>query len=324
MNKFTIRAGVKNPLPVTAPRRTDSVRRTSHMDIGPPTATSPLMLNGWARDLRTRSDGTAEVIDSASVRAVVGADRTLASLETSPANPAAQELVGVGVGRGFRERLDALVPEERSAKTLLYLLLDELPVTALISGYATLYSGGLGGGGGKGMQSDICAGWRHDGTMMISSRERGEIPVPLGPPANRIERPDDELSWHEVTDLPVGWMRRRRLIDVARGATEADPLVVWAMFRDTHVDADGEETVLHEYTLDASFDDTTGLMLTSQATPQVLPWDECPGAVASASRLVGKEISQIRDFVRTDFRGITTCTHLNDLVRSLGDLDALA
>ncbi|MGE0879872.1 MAG: DUF2889 domain-containing protein, partial [Acidimicrobiia bacterium] len=50
----------------------------------------------------------------------------------------------------------------------------------------------------------------------------------------------------------------------------------------------------------------------------------CPGAVASASRLVGKEISQIRDFVRTDFRGITTCTHLNDLVRSLGDLDALA
>jgi hypothetical protein len=31
-----------------------------------------------------------------------------------------------------------------------------------------------------------------------------------------------------------------------------------------------------------------------------------------------------RDFVRSSLRGTSTCTHLNDLLRSLGDIGMLA
>jgi Protein of unknown function (DUF2889) len=59
------------------------------------------------------------------------------------------------------------------------------------------------------------------------------------------------------------------------------------------------------------------------ATPKVLPWPECSDAGASATRLVGLPLDDIRQYVRTDLNGISTCTHLNDLLRSLGDVPAL-
>jgi hypothetical protein len=55
----------------------------------------------------------------------------------------------------------------------------------------------------------------------------------------------------------------------------------------------------------------------------VLPWPECPAAAASAGRLVGHPVTDIRGVVRQDLRGVTTCTHLNDLLRSMGDIGAM-
>jgi hypothetical protein len=40
-------------------------------------------------------------------------------------------------------------------------------------------------------------------------------------------------------------------------------------------------------------------------------------------RLVGRPVEAVRDVVRAELRGISTCTHLNDLLRSLGDVAAL-
>ncbi len=65
-------------------------------------------------------------------------------------------------------------------------------------------------------------------------------------------------------------------------------------------------------------------MTASQAVPRVLPWVECPEAVASAGRLVGHTIGTIRQLVGREFRGVTTCTHLNDLLRSVDDVEPLA
>ena len=55
----------------------------------------------------------------------------------------------------------------------------------------------------------------------------------------------------------------------------------------------------------------------------MLPWMECPGAVASAERLSGMPIAELRTRVRREFTGTSTCTHLNDTLRSLGDLEVL-
>ena len=65
------------------------------------------------------------------------------------------------------------------------------------------------------------------------------------------------------------------------------------MFRDTYVRSDGVETIIHEYTLDAVVDAETGVIVNSCATPRVLPWQECPGAVASAERIVGMTLREL-------------------------------
>ncbi len=102
------------------------------------------------------------------------------------------------------------------------------------------------------------------------------------------------------------------------------PLVVDAMFRDSHVDDEGNETIVHEYTIVLHVDPVTFHVITAQATPRVLPWFECPEAADSATRLAGDSLDGLRARVRAEFVGASTCTHLNDALRALEDVPALA
>jgi len=114
-------------------------------------------------------------------------------------------------------------------------------------------------------------------------------------------------------------MRRQRLVEV----TNRGSLDVYAMFRDTHLQEGERANVLHEYSLTAAVDRASATLEHCVAQPHVLPWNECPDAAASAPRLDGLPLDGVRDLVRREFRGLGTCTHLNDLLRSLGDLAAL-
>jgi hypothetical protein len=314
------RSGIDGAASTTPPRQPNSIRRTSHIDMlfdG----TGGLVLDGAARDLHTTTTDRAEVVAAATIRASLGAEHVLDALETDPPDERAARLLGRIVGRGFRAAVDDVFADLHQAGSPLYLLLDDLPVAALISGYARLYRRDLVDrerdvGGIKG---DICAGWRSDGTMMVSLRDNNVIPVPLGPPAPELVPPGDPLSWHTIGPLEPGAMRRRRLVEVAAGS----PISVYAMFRDTHVDAGGDETVLHEYSVMARLDPSSLVLSGCVAHPHVLPWTECPAAAASAGWLDGHAVPELRALVREQFRGTSTCTHLNDLLRSLGDLAVL-
>jgi hypothetical protein len=121
--------------------------------------------------------------------------------------------------------------------------------------------------------------------------------------------------------LPHHGMRRRRRIDAH--AADAGRVSIDAMFRDTYVRSDGVETIIHEYTLDVVVDAETGIIVESRATPRVLPWQECPGAVASAGRITGMTLHDLHFRVRQELSGTSTCTHLNDLLRSVADAEAL-
>jgi hypothetical protein len=117
-------------------------------------------------------------------------------------------------------------------------------------------------------------------------------------------------------------MRRARRHDLWRD--EDGVLRVDAFFRDSHMASDGVETVVHEYTVEASVDDESGVVLACEATPRVLPWIECPEAANSAGRLVGMSLKGLRPRVRAELIGPSTCTHLNDTLRELEDVLALA
>lgn len=313
-------SGHADPVAASPPRRPASVRRTSHIDIEP-APSGALVLQGAARDLRTGAR-ESEMVASATVFARVGAGRELAEVRTSPVDDRIGALIGLPVASGFRAAVDRALPDDREASTPLYLLLDELPVAVVISGYALLYSGVLAVPrvNVEHVKADVCSGWRSDGTMMVALRSEGRLPVPVGPAAPALESADDPLAWHAIGPLAAGAMRRRRLLDVTVG----DPLDVRSMFRDTHVDGNGVETVLHEYSLTAKLDPRSLVLSGCEARPRVLPWIECPAAAASASRLDGHHVSDIRRLVAREFRGTSICTHLNDLLRSLADLGRLA
>ena len=128
-------------------------------------------------------------------------------------------------------------------------------------------------------------------------------------------------AWHAMAELPLQGMRRRRRLDLTpdgAGRARLD-----GHFRDSYREPDGGETVVHEYTVTGTVDLERRCIVEIEAQARVLPWVECPAAVASARRLDGRPLRDLRQEVRSTFVGVTTCTHLNDTLRSLADLDAM-
>lgn len=313
-------AAMRSPSDAAIPRRFPSIRRTTHIDMH--VRDRGLELDGAARDLVT--DATShQVVAAARVRALLDDHGALAELEYEPHDRDGTALIGLPVAGGFRRAVAQTFPDDVATGSPLALLLDDLPVAALISGYARLYSGDVPADATRtATQTDICSGWRSNGTMMTSVRAGDGVPVTLGPSAPPVDADveADPRGWHPMPPLPEGSMRRRRLLDIT---PVGDTWEVRAMFRDTHVQPGSDETVLHEYTLEAAVDAASRTFRSCAAVPRVLPWVECPVAAASADRLVGRHVETVREFVRRELRGTSTCTHLNDLLRSLGDTDAL-
>jgi hypothetical protein len=311
------------PVAATPPRGCPSVRRTSHIDIvhsgGPG---GELHLAGGARDLHTSRDGHATVVGTASLGARVGADRRLLEVWTAPDEPGTSALLGRVVGSGFRGAVARCVPDHAEDGTPLHLLLDDLPIAALLSGYsrrAAMVREGCRYPAVAHPHPDICAGWRSGGAM-LSLLAAGRLPVVVGPPAPPLDAGDDTLAWHAGEPLPIGAMRRRRRLDVGG----RDPLRIDAMFRDTYVDGLGVEHVLHEYSLTADVDSRTLIVQRVDVSPRVLPHADCVPAALTAGGICGLRIPLLRNYVEQALFGPSTCTHLNDLLRSLADAGRLA
>ena len=286
-------------------------------------ALDPVCLTGRARDLWTGADGMGNEIGSAGLSATIELiARVVRHVEVTPPVAGIAHLTGAPAMSGFRAAADKAAPTLRHHRDLRYTLLDDVPVATLISGHALSASGVLGEHTKSGYLpvADQCAGFATNGLLM-NSFEAGDPVVVTGPQAPDLDHDDDPLAWHPISPLPRHAMRRRRRIDAYEES--AGRIGIDAMFRDTYVRSDGVETIVHEYTLAAAVDADTGVIVESRAIPRVLPWQECPGAVASAERITGMTLSQLHFRVRQELFGISTCTHLNDLLRSIADAEAL-
>lgn len=314
--------GPRDPVRETPPRRPGSVRRTTTVDQRFGDVGGRNRVVGLGRDLRTHDDDTAEVIDTARVDAVVSGAGIVLELASDPPLPPLHELLGAPVQKGLRARVEALVPDEVSAGTVSHQLLDDLPMAQLIASYGTSRERPdfrLPPESAERL-ADICAGWVRGGTMLFHLGDTGIFPIPVGPVAPALDTRDDRLAWHELPALEPRTVRRRRRLDVsprADGGFEVD-----VHFRDSHLGADGPEDVLHEYTL-AVVVDAELVVVSSSAEARTLPWPECPGSLGSASRIVGHPVSVLRPLVLDGFKGTSTCTHLNDALRSLAGVTAL-
>jgi Protein of unknown function (DUF2889) len=311
------------------------VRRTSTMDAVRPDQAGPLLLlEGRARDLVTAADGSAAVTAEASLALAVedtASGPRVRSLETSPAVEGLAGLVGLPAGAGFRRAVGERTSAEPGPAE--HLLLDDVPVCTLVSYYGVLHARVRR----KGVNpvpvgndprdpaihpADACAGFATGGVIMAAIDE-GARAIGTGPPVP-AGLTDGEEAWHaRPDDLPdEDRIRRWRRTDV--WPDDDGSLQVDSFYRDTHTAAASGETVVHEYLVRASVDPANGRVLGCSAEPRVLPFVECLPAALSADRIAGLELSELREGVRRAFGGPSTCTHLNDQLRGLADVEWLA
>ena len=290
-----------------------------------------LRLDGRARDLLTPEQGEAVVLAEATMTAGIGPDRMVQDIAADPAPAGLSHLVGARGGGHLRGVLQEHLPAERAAGVPLYLLLDDIAGTSLISGFAWSRHrpDWRGGGPDVGAPPDpatrqafrarmegICSGFR-PGSSALEEVGSGHNVVPVPP----LTDSTDPLAWHRFDPVPAVAMRRARRIDVWRQGNE---LVIDAMFRDTCWEPDGTEVAVHEYALAATADAATGVVTTVTADPRVLPFAECPGAAPNASFIVGAPLAELRAAVLERIRATDCCTHLNDALRSLAEVPVLA
>jgi hypothetical protein len=317
--------------PAVAPpwRRPGSVRRTSTiLMFWPQGLGAELHLKGRARDLLTPVQREPEVLRAVDLLAVTGRERDIQRVEAQPSVHGLERLVGCRAGSNLRSAIAQELPEEAAAGTPLYLLLDDLAGSTLISSFAFFRWADrfpdmrqrLSAGTNTRIMRGICSGFRDgssalnpDGTLKgISSN------TPCPPP---LVDPADPLGWHELDDHPEIAMRRARRIDVWN---EGGVIGIDSMFRDSCWNpANGEEAVVHEYQILGTADRATGTLLSVTAVPRILPYVECPGAAPNAAWMIGTALRDMRAEVLERLRSTDCCTHLNDGLRALAEVPVL-
>ena len=317
--------GPRAPRVGTPPRRPGSVRRTTAIeqrwdDFGQP---QDVLASG--RDLHTALDGTATVTDAARLDLWVAGDGTVASVEADPPQPTLDGLVGSPTRSGFRAAAAALVPEHRDDATVLHQLLDDVPLAALIASYGLTREHPEWNIPLETAQrmTDLCSGWAAGATMLDALESTGIFPIPVGPVAPPLADADDPLAWHDLEAMTPRTVRRVRRLDLG-SSVDGAPMDLEVYFRDSHLGLDGVEDVLHEYTVLATIDPESLVVRSSTAEAHTLPWPECPGALASAGRIVGHRVDELPSLVGDTFTGTSTCSHLNDLLRSIAGVAAMA
>jgi hypothetical protein len=309
------------------PRRPGSVRRTVTLDFTWPDGLGGnAVLDGRARDLRTAADGTATPLAEASLSLVSDPGRVVREISSVPGLPGLPALAGESAMSGFRKRLAAVTAATPAvAATPLYQLLDDVPGATLVSGaawqrwydmeeYLQLKSDVKAR-----IMRDVCTGYQHgssalnpDGTLRW---QQGRLP------AVDIDATGDGLAWHAHARPAGVTMRRARRIDVW---LDGPVIEVDAFFQDSSTLPEGGRQSIHEYTLTARADLEAGTVRAVTPVPRVLPYHECPLAVANVGALNGLPLAELRGAVLERLRGPLGCTHLNDMLRALAAVPALA
>ncbi len=302
-----------------------SIRRTTTVDISFPHGIGgSVTADVRGQDVRTTTAGEPNVVDTFGATFTIDPDTAhVAAVEVARANDSLDGLVGLPMRAGFARRLIELLPVDSASRSLCYSAIENVGGAHLVSGYAGLRTGARQFAPEHAelaaqMQADVCIGWAAGGSVIGTITSTGHNPVPFGPVAPSLET-GDPRGWHDHAPLAPTSVRRRRRTDVCTSTSGG--LQVEHHLRDSYADADTEQ-VMHEYLVEATFDDERRLA-TLRVDPRVLPWRECPGAVASAQHIVGVALDEIAAEVRKELAGATTCTHLDSTLRALADVRAL-
>ena len=323
-------AAPRNPAGHIPARRPGSVRRTTTIEtMWPDGFGQPMAMLGRGRDLLTGDDGDTRILDTAEVRILASSRREILSIATDRLDDRAQALVGVKAGGASRAALGAALGEARG--TLLFQLVDDFAGASLVAPWAwsqwkprsrdqMAMPGADNPAGRAGVMIGVCHGFTPgfsgltpEGTPNMIDQNAAMV--------GDLVHPDDALSWHAMATPDGVAKRRARWLDLWRAG---DVLHVDLGFQDSATTPDGGRAAIHEYRVTATIDPHTMVLTAIHADPRVLPYRECPGAVPKIAPMVGRAVAGFREEVQALLPGTLGCTHLNDVMRSMADVPALA
>lgn len=315
---------------VAPARRPGSVRRTTTLDSSwPEGAGKTFRIHGRGRDLLTPASGAAVVIDEASFDISASPVREILEISTFPDHPHTAQMIGVRGGGASRGKLAELLSDLKPGP--LYQLLDDYAGASLVASWVwsrwqddwvarTQTSAVASTAGRGGNMENVCTGFatgssalRPDGRTDVANQSSAEV----GP----LISPDDPIGWHELPRQDGPQSRRARRIDIWR---DGDLIRVDAGFQDSGTTPEGGRRAVHEYRVYAEVEAGTCRLASVQALPLILPFPECPGAAVSVARMVGAQVGDLRGAVIERLPSTLGCTHLNDVIRALADVPALA
>jgi hypothetical protein len=320
-----------NPAPL---RPLDSVRRTSSIDVSwPEGIEKDRLMIGRARDLLTPADGRApRVLNEAGFQARLAGDKTINAIHAEGNGPDLSHLVGERGGGHLRMVLRETMPQLLAGSDPIYLVLDDISGSALVSAFAWLqwfpdwmekYRESMSTEEREKMTRppvNVCWGLQEGNS---GTRLDGSVENIADADGGDLRNPADPDGWHFLPESDGPGFRRARRIDVVRDE-DAGLIRIDSAFQDTAKLREGGRVAIHEYRLAATVDLETLEIRSLEPEARILPFSECPGAIRNTQRLVGRKLPEIRDEVLELLRGPEGCTHLNDALRALADVPRLA
>lgn len=231
----------------------------------------------------------------------------------------------------MRKAMACVMPGEAEDATRLQRLLDDLAGAAYMSFTAWLgWQGGMDAYTERtGMPSpakrdvtNVCLSYAA-GSPSIKADGRGREEIANQPEAPAAAGFTGSQAFHALAehDGPNAWRLRRTDVWHKDGA-----LFVNARFQDSCGLAGNPDRrrIFHEYGLSARVDRATLTLEAVDVTPVVLPYLTCEAAPATGDRMLGHHVAELRMLAPAQLRGTAGCTHLNDMLRSLIDVESLA
>jgi Protein of unknown function (DUF2889) len=320
----------RHPIGPAPLRRPGSIRRTSTIDTSWPEGYGqPMVMAGHARDVWTPIGGGAAIVLAEDRYCILASPRReILTISVAPDRPEVQQLVGIRAGGESRSALMQIMAKERIKGSPLYLILDDFAGASLVAGWiwsrwvddwgALAEKAGLAKTAGRGGNMEgVCTGFAPGSSALLRvGPDKGQSCTPVPSLLN----PDDLDGWHTLGIQEGVGMRRARRIDVWR---ERDGLAIDIGFQDSGTTPEGgDRMAIHEYHVVARAEQ--GRLVKIEVDPRILPFVECPGAVAHAQRMLDAPLADLRTKVLETLPGTLGCTHLNDVLRSMAEVPQLA
>jgi hypothetical protein len=313
-------------------RRPQSVRRTTSIDIDWPDGTANTMrLRGHCRDTVTGENLTLRELGRDWVEASATETRDFSLVSSSRQPGGIKELEGSRAGNRLRSLLRQTYPDQEAQLDGHFLLLDDLAGASLVSSWGwlawtrafeafTANAKAKQIGGNDGDMRGVCIGLAQ-GSHALDEDGYPRIEQQNSERVTELANGADPLGWHNPPDQLGPSTRRARWLDVWR---EGRALHASGGFQDSAIETDGGRLAIHEYRFTCEIDEPSGMISAIQAVPHVLPHGNCPAAVLGVNRIVGRPIAALRMHVPVLFAREAGCTHLNDVMRALVCVPALA